>query len=506
MNTGHDGVFVVVDIPNGVSIEFGIDSMTYETGAKFKGVGMIPAGLHLIYYSTGMGSRQGFFVELNKGSFEVRSWDRSDEQILPICSLSDESKQSLHESVNRGELNENIGSYPFSQYQIWLNLTSYINRRVLNRCDADINTLLFPGDSQDIEELNRKLAKENISHTLTPYFPGNVRVARYCDIKRYEVKLRDHITSKGRRDQRSHLLTRMYMDKTDLLELIIEKYYSGVSEDLLGELQLSFILFICLYSHPSLEQWKALIQLICTSERYLKQNPVFTNGFIRVLYEQLNFAPTDFFEDELSKDNFLRPCLSDLFSALNDVTNDSPIYEHKKRFVHFVGNRFNIKENLFDQESLSLDRGIERYVRNGQFNIRDLPASNMDGDDMPVIVGYTDDSVGMVTQSSGVASEAIQMDTVEYEPVDTETKVLDDWKKYSWRYPLLYESMIGSSSNEDCSMTAARIIEQFGMILTQDTSNSDVTNKEFDKSRLMLISLVNEAKMFIEQEIGGASA
>ena len=59
------------------------------------------------------------------------------------------------------------------------------------------------------------------------------------------------------------------------------------------------------------------MNLICNSERLLKRNLQFTHYFLRLLYEQLNFVPLDFFSDELSKDNFLGPAMVALFSALS---------------------------------------------------------------------------------------------------------------------------------------------------------------------------------------------
>jgi A1 cistron-splicing factor AAR2 len=39
---------VFLDVPRGT--EFGIDMKSWNTGDKFKGVKMIPPGLHYIYY------------------------------------------------------------------------------------------------------------------------------------------------------------------------------------------------------------------------------------------------------------------------------------------------------------------------------------------------------------------------------------------------------------------------------------------------------------------------
>jgi hypothetical protein len=39
-----------------------------QTGASFKGVKMVPAGLHFVHIGTGMGEKQGFFFHLEKGA------------------------------------------------------------------------------------------------------------------------------------------------------------------------------------------------------------------------------------------------------------------------------------------------------------------------------------------------------------------------------------------------------------------------------------------------------
>ena len=43
------GFLIIKDFPEGA--EFGIDMHSWNTGSKFWGVKMIPAGLHFIYYS-----------------------------------------------------------------------------------------------------------------------------------------------------------------------------------------------------------------------------------------------------------------------------------------------------------------------------------------------------------------------------------------------------------------------------------------------------------------------
>jgi len=43
------GVLLLLDSPEG--LEFGIDNISWKIGVKFKGVKMIPLGVHIIAYS-----------------------------------------------------------------------------------------------------------------------------------------------------------------------------------------------------------------------------------------------------------------------------------------------------------------------------------------------------------------------------------------------------------------------------------------------------------------------
>lgn len=43
----------------------------------------------------------------------------------------------------------------------------------------------------------------------------------------------------------------------------VQHYYGGSALALLGEFQLAFVLFLLLLSMEALEQWKALLHLVC---------------------------------------------------------------------------------------------------------------------------------------------------------------------------------------------------------------------------------------------------
>ena len=481
---GNDGILIITDCPSNVGIEFGIDGISYETGPKFKGMSMIPPGIHLIYHSTGMGSRQGFFINFLKGSIEVRNWDPINEEIISNNVLSEVSMQNLLIDINRGELNNNLGPYPYSQHSSWVNLSLFLNEGVLQRADCGFGCLVYPGDSDDIGLIKIPNPLENLS--LKPYFSNSPRISKFCNIKSIQVQLRETIVLEENSYVKSQLLTDMNIDKSKILELAIFSYYLSF-EDLLGELQLSYILFLTLYSYPALEQWKLLIFYICNSKSYLLSNHVFTISFIRILYEQLNFISEDFFQTEISKVNFLYPSLISLFHILNinQFSLNSTLVESRQRLLKFVNKKFNLFTEVKQTwVTLSLGHvGLRKMIDKHQFIDSDLIYLENE-DDFPVIVGFDfNDPTNDLINNSQINN----MDTNETIPEgENKSFMTKEEMIYSWRYPLLYESMKSQPYPEDLTMTARRIIDDF-------SHQDEIQNN-------LLRSLIIESKMFLEEE------
>ena len=66
----------------------------------------------------------------------------------------------------------------------------------------------------------------------------------------------------------------------------------------------------------------------------------------------MKFSPADFFETELSRDNFLKPVLRNLLNATDDAGLDPTLFEHRRRFITFIRKKF----SLFD-ESMASEQG-----------------------------------------------------------------------------------------------------------------------------------------------------
>ena len=121
------GIFYLEDLP--INSEFGIDYESWRIGEKFRGVKMIPPGVHFIYYSVAdkygqLGMRSGFFHEFALGEALVMRWNRAEECVV--------SKQLTPEQMEnfqrrRRELDPSLGSYPFDHYKRWISLTNHVS-------------------------------------------------------------------------------------------------------------------------------------------------------------------------------------------------------------------------------------------------------------------------------------------------------------------------------------------------------------------------------------------
>lgn len=458
-----DRVFAISDCPAG--LDLGIDCFQFETGPRFLGLSHVPQGLHFVYYSCGQGPREGFFV--TSSALEVRAWDSQLEQLPPSCSLTEAQLMQFEKQLQSGALSGELGTYPVEQYSTWLNLTLFISAKVLFRARVQEGVLISSSEGGD--------------------------VPRFCDLDSSENRLVVQTNAKlvsSSPIERASTLTALGMDKSVLLEDVASSYFEGDLSCLLGELQLSFILFVLLFSFESLEQWKRMVTVICHSRTMLLRDETLAVRFIRVLFEQLIFAPNDLFSSELSRDNFLCPALGSLFSILLD-SRSSELLESTKRLLAFVQRKF----DLFND--LSLDGGMTASADGGC----DFDAQlDLQDEDRPVVVEIQEsDELGVSDRSFDDRHEedvdagnvkrrweqinallpaprpleslppmvptehaflASTVDQIEAEVTGPPLSFVERSNTlYSWRYPLLFDEMTASNGLEDLLMTAVRVLE-----------------------------------------------
>ena len=87
--TKRGGTVLCLDLPTGH--EFGLDLRVYRTGPRFRGMKMIPDGLHLAIFGTEI-DRTGVWVDFSEeGGVRVLRWDPKTE-LLSAAALGDEER------------------------------------------------------------------------------------------------------------------------------------------------------------------------------------------------------------------------------------------------------------------------------------------------------------------------------------------------------------------------------------------------------------------------------
>ena len=434
---------------------------------------MIPNGLHFVYHSTGMGARQGFFITASKNDIIVTSWDPGNEEIVITPLLNEAQLENLRNGVRRGDLNSNLGPYPLAQHGNWVNLTNMITEAVLERADVSVGTLVYPGDVEDDAHLSAALNAAAVK----PYFPGLARIARFVPLKELEVEFTKNISVS--RDMTAEEVSRVQMDRSSFLEMVVSAHYGESLEALLGELQLSFVLFMLIYSYPALEHWKKLVYILCQCEEMMRMKPTFYAKFLRILYEQLGYSPEDFFHTELSHENFLRPAMTSLFQILNAEGLPSTLEEHRRRLLMFMRKKFNLfDENAGEDYFKYDDVPLHRYKNLSSVAPSADEMYNLVDEDRPVVV--------FLNADESDAAESQRPDGPKVVMRDVETKDVEK-EKFGWRYPSLFESM---DRGEDMTMAAVRLIEL--------SHNDEAVDNDADK--VNPIALL-EARIFIENEV-----
>jgi len=191
------------------------------------------------------------------------------------------------------------------------------------------------------------------------------------------------------------ILTKNNIDKSFLFEELLFKSYKGNECVLLGEFQFSFITFFLAEIYESFQHWRDLCLLILNCQDVVSKNTNFFCTFIEVLYNQLRQFPKDFFEDEISSNNFFRKALENFISYIRDNENNNIFPENSKikkimsYFEKFLNELFGffVKDektkiiekylNMHNQTQENLN--FEGYCY-GNLNKRD------EDDEMPVIV------------------------------------------------------------------------------------------------------------------------
>ncbi|XP_028794826.1 protein AAR2 homolog isoform X1 [Neltuma alba] len=326
----HGVTLLLLDVPQYTLV--GIDTQMFSVGPAFKGIKMIPPGPHFVYYSSSSRDGKefspiiGFFIDIGPSEVIVRKWDQQEERLIK---LSEEEEERYRQAVKNLEFDRHLGPYNLNHYVDWKRLSNFISKSVIERLEpigGEINVVHESGMVGNTPKtlMEKALEKQLKASKFATSADKSQSQRKGC----YYTSVPSVIKCKGMQGQE---LTSLNLDKTQLLETLLEKDYGGSEDLLLGELQFAFVAFLMGQSLEAFLQWKSIVSLFlgCTEAPFHTRSQLFKK-FMKVIYYQLKYGLQKDRPDEtgpallddswFSADSFLHRLCKDFFSLVQDAS------------------------------------------------------------------------------------------------------------------------------------------------------------------------------------------
>lgn len=319
------GILILEQLPAGS--EFGIDCSIHQIGNQFKGVKMIPPGIHLIHYSLiGSNGQQspkiGFFASFQPQSIVLKVIDEQNEE--PNEDLITNDLKAKYTFEHLPYFDRHLAPYDLNNYRDWLELCSFMDASTISRLQPRCG--LIDSVRQELPQQYRSDRTEGRQIDRTEQLDPQ-RCFNFTEIKERFERPDNCSASEISRHARDSSYT-------------LNKMVCLTSErEVIGELQFAFVTFLLCNVYESFEQWKRLLRLFCYADSLLSVKSNLFLDFIRVLHVQLKRVPSDVFTDIVDNDNFLYRCLQELTSNFANAAEnqlDTRLVQHFEGFKRQV--------------------------------------------------------------------------------------------------------------------------------------------------------------------------
>ncbi|XP_074744535.1 protein AAR2 homolog isoform X3 [Strix uralensis] len=314
---------VVLGVPEGT--EFGIDYSAWAVGPRFRGVKMIPPGVHFLHCSAGRaaggretGPRTGFFLSLQRREVRVLRWDAASEAVGEAAGEAAAFREHLQ------EMDPFLGPYPYETLKKWVSLTSFISEAAMKKLQPESGQIC--AFSEVLPVAAGRHTRDRAEQRLPPVdaecrslAEGMARLPQMKPKAGTEIRFTELPKQTYPDGATPEEITRHSMDLSYALEKVINQRYASRPLELLAELQFAFICFLIGNVYDAFEHWKRLLNILCRSEDAIGKYQDLYINLISVLYHQLSEIPADFFVDIVSQDNFLTSTLQQYKECVNQA-------------------------------------------------------------------------------------------------------------------------------------------------------------------------------------------
>ncbi|XP_061865371.1 protein AAR2 homolog [Colius striatus] len=329
---------LALGVPEGT--EFGIDCSSWAVGPKFRGVKMVPPGLHFVHCSAARarggretGPRTGLFLALRPRELRVLRWDAGAEALEPAAE-AEASRESL------AAMDPFLGPYPYETLRRWVSLSGFISEAAAEALQPESGRVCAFAEVLPAEPAPLGSDRAAAGAECRSYAEGLARLPRMAPRAATRIRFSELPARTYPAGASPQEITRHSMDLSYALEQLMARRYPGRPLELLAELQFAFVCFLIGNVYDAFEHWKQLLNILCRAEEAMgKYQELYTN-LISVLYHQLNEIPADFFVDIVSQDNFLTSTLQVFFSCTCSAAVDGALRKKAEKFKAHLTKKF----------------------------------------------------------------------------------------------------------------------------------------------------------------------
>uniref|UniRef100_A0A671WGR4 Protein AAR2 homolog n=1 Tax=Sparus aurata TaxID=8175 RepID=A0A671WGR4_SPAAU len=344
----EEGAFLVLlGVPQGT--ELGIDCKSWQVGPRFKGVKMIPPGMHFLHYCSAnppscggeIGPKTGLFLTLKPREILLANWDPKTEDLDFSASQNEEEVSRIRASLR--DLDPFLGPYPYEVMRKWVSLTDRLSQEVASSLQPLSGRVCAFSDVIPVVDFRHTKDREEQPRNDTACQSMKEGLDRLPRMKHREgTELRfSAIPEKNYPPGATPAeITQCSMDLSYALERVLEKNHRLQPLNVLGELQFAFVCFLIGNVYEGFEHWKRLLVLLCRAEEAMRERKELYLGLIAVLYHQLGEIPPDFFVDIVSQDNFLTSTLQDFFQFASGPGVDGTLRKRAEKFKAHLTKKF----------------------------------------------------------------------------------------------------------------------------------------------------------------------
>ncbi|KAF1948051.1 AAR2 domain-containing protein [Clathrospora elynae] len=388
----------------------GIDLLSFTSSPRFRGVKNVPPGLHFVFTAgdSALSVRHGawFYVSPGVGSPQVfvKKWDEGTEDLVAetsqtevlrhkanIGSIWKDGLTPYRQTVQEGDSGAEEGWSEESTD--WSKLTSQITPTILSRiCGLNPDHWSLTSASSATQDMDEIPGLESSNSMLHPE-----KELRFLPID-LKKTWREGATGRER--------TQAAQDRSWFLGDLINNHCQvrdlrDRENEILGELQFTFLMVLTLNNNSCLEQWKRLLRLLLTCRQAVKERPHLFLELLKVLRIQLgNCADMEgeLFDMKDVGGGFLRPLFGQFRKSLDDFDG--------KWKADLVDELEDLQDYLQKEFGWELDGS---YVKRGMLELEDGERVEMEvngadedderGDYAPTVVDLTSDQLKLLTGS-----------------------------------------------------------------------------------------------------------